>query len=109
MMWAEMTGDANPIHCDKDFALSVGLPGIIVPGQLVMAFLGQMVTDWLGEGGELGKLSVNYKGYIFFTEAITCHGVVVERGTGRAVIRVWAENPQGKKTVTGTAIVKVRD
>jgi acyl dehydratase len=106
-MWAGASGDYNPIHYDKDFALSKGLPGVIVHGQLVMAFLSQMVTDWVGRSGELRKISVSYKGMNRPGEKITCRGFVRDKSeTSRsATLEVWAENPRGGKTVTGTAVV----
>ena len=104
--WVDMSGDHNPIHLDKNFAVSRGLPGVIVPGQLVLAFLGQMMAEWLGDGGELEKLSVRYKGLIFPDDTVTCRGVVTEKTCGRITLRVWAENPRGKTTVVGTAVVK---
>jgi acyl dehydratase len=108
VMWAGASGDFNPIHYDKDFALEKGLPGVIVHGQLVLAFLGQMITDWLGKTGELKKLSVSYKGMNLPGDVITCRGVVKNKDdAGRAVtLEVWAENPKGEKTVAGSAVVK---
>ena len=61
VMWAGASGDYNPIHYDKDYAQSRGLSGVVVQGQLVCAFLGQMVTGWMGERGVLRKLSCSYK------------------------------------------------
>ncbi len=82
---------------------------MIVHGQLVLAFLGQMLSDWLGKSGELRKLSVSYKGMNFPGHDITCRGVVKEKeeagGERLATLEVWAENPQGEKTVAGTATV----
>ena len=108
MMWAEASGDNNPIHYDKNFAVGAGLPGVVVPGQLVMAFLGQMVTDWLGQRGELERLSVSYKGMNFSGDTITCRGAIEDITDGLVTIAVWAENPLGEKTVIGTAAVKKR-
>ena len=42
VMWAGASGDYNPIHYDKDYALKQGLPGVIVQGQLVGSFLRQL-------------------------------------------------------------------
>ena len=109
VMWAGASGDYNPIHYDKDLAQSRGLPGVIVPGQLVSCFLGQLVTDWAGEQGSLHKLTCNYRGMNFPGEAITCNGKIsnkyVDNGENRVECNVWAENPQGEKTVTGKAMV----
>lgn len=109
VMWAGASGDFNPIHYDKDFALSRGLPGVIVHGQLVGCFLGQLMTDWAGARGRLKKLSCSYKGMNYPGETITCGGKVsrkyVEDGEHCIEWVVWAENPRGEKTVTGRAVV----
>ena len=107
VMWAGASGDFNPIHYDQDFAKKMGLPNVIVHGQLILAFLGQMITDWLGETGELKRLSVNYKGMNLPGDTILCQGVVKGKNPNSQLVTldVWSENPQGEKTVTGTAVV----
>lgn len=49
--WAGASGDYYEVHYDKDFAQSKGLPGVIIQGRLKAAFLGQLMTDWIGEQG----------------------------------------------------------
>jgi len=109
VMWAGAVGDYQPIHYDKDFARSRGLSGVIVHGQLVGAFLGQLVTDWMGEKGTLRKLSCSYKGMNYPGEVITFKGKVtkkyVEDGQHFVDCRLWAENARGEKTASGMAIV----
>src|SRR3972149_10832061 len=107
--YAAASGDYYQIHYDKDFALASGLPGVIVHGWLALSFLGQMITDWLGEGGALVKLNGSYRGLNKNKEDIFCKGKVTrkytEDGKNLARLEIWAENPQGEKTVTGTAVV----
>ena len=109
VMWAGASGDYNPIHYDKDFAQGRGLPGVIVQGQLVFSFLGQLVTDWIGERGVLRKLSCSYKGMNYPGEAIICKGKVskkyVENGEHYVECSLWVENDKGEKTVTGMVVV----
>lgn len=109
VIWAGAVGDYNPIHYDKDFAQSRGLPGVIVHGQLVGSFLGQLMTDWIGEQGSLRKLSCSYKGMNFPGEVLTCRGKVtkkyVEDGQHYVECNLWVENVKGEKTVSGMAIV----
>jgi len=109
VMWAGAVGDYQLIHYDKDFAQSRGLSGVIVHGQLVGAFLGQLMTDWVGEQGALRKLSCSYKGMNYPGEAVTCRGKVtkkyVQDGEHYVECSLWAENPKGEKTATGVAIV----
>ena len=109
VMWAGASGDYYPIHYDKDFAQSKGLSGVIVHGQLVASFLGQLITDWIGEQGSLRKLTCNYRGMNFPGEAIICQGKVskkyTENGAHFIECNIWAENVKGEKTVTGKATV----
>ena len=109
VMWAGASGDYFAIHYDKDFAQSKGLPGVIVHGQLVAGFLGQLITDWIGDQGSLKKLTCNYRGMNFPNETITCRGKVskkyIENGEHYIECNIWAENTKGEKTVTGRAIV----
>jgi len=109
VMWAGASGDYYAIHYDKDFAQSKGLPGVIVHGQLVASFLGQLVTDWMGEQGSLKKLACNYRGMNFPGEAITCRGKVIkkyiENGEHCIECNIWAENAKEEKTVTGKSTV----
>jgi acyl dehydratase len=109
VMWAGASGDYYAIHYDKDFAQSKGLPGVIVHGQLVAAFLGQLITDWIGERGNLKKFSCSYRGMNFPNETIACRGKVskkyIENGENYIECQVWAENDKGEKTVTGKAII----
>jgi len=109
VMWAGASGDYYAIHYDKDFAQSKGLPGVIVHGQLVAGFLGQLITDWMGEQGRLRKFNCSYKGMNFPGESITCRGTIsqkyIENGEHYIECHIWAENPKGEKTVTARATV----
>ena len=107
--FAAASGDYYQIHYDKDFALANGLPGVIVHGWLALSFLGQMVTDWIGEKGTLVKLGGSYRGMNNVGEDIICNGKVTRKyvDDDRHCVRVeiWAENPRGEKTVSGSAVV----
>jgi acyl dehydratase len=109
VMWAGASGDYNPVHYDKDFAQARGLTNVIVQGQLIGCFLGQLITDWIGDQGMLRKFTCNYKGMNFPGETITCRGKVARKYAENRVYyiecTIWAENPKGEKTVTGKAVV----
>ena len=109
VMWAGVSGDYNPVHYDTDSALNSGLPGIIVHGQLIGCFLGQLMTDWIGDNGVLRKLSCNYRRMSFPKDDITCRGRVVNKyvdGADHCVeCDIWVENPEKDMTVTGKAVV----
>lgn len=109
VMYAGASGDYHEIHYNKEFALERGLPDIIVHGQLSCHFLGQLITDWIGDEGRLKKLSCSYRGMNFPGEDLICRGKVtrkyVEDGEHFIECNIWAENPKEEKTVLGSAIV----
>lgn len=107
--WAGGSGDYYPIHYDKDFALSAGLPGVIVHGRLKASFLTQLLTDWIGDEGTVKKASVQYRGMDFPGEQMTCKGRVtkkyVQDGEHIVECEIRTENPRGEKTTPGNATV----
>ena len=63
--YAGASGDYYQIHYDKDFAQSTGLDDVIIHGALKNAFLGQLVTQWMGPQGNMKRLACQYRGMDF--------------------------------------------
>ena len=107
--WAGASGDYYEIHYDKDFALGNNLSGIIVHGWLHLSFLGQMMTDWIGEEGTLTKLGGSYRGMLVPREDLFCKGKITKKyadnGKNYVEAEIWVENPRGEKTTPGSATV----
>ena len=107
--WAGASGDFYEIHYDKDFALGNALPGVIVHGALKSAWLGQLLTDWVGEGGRVKKYGCSYRGMDVPGDTLTCRGKVtrkyVEGDEHLVELEIWLENGQGQKTTPGSAVV----
>ncbi|MBI4233039.1 MAG: dehydratase [Chloroflexi bacterium] len=105
--YAGASGDFYQIHYDKDFALGNNLPGVIIHGALKNAFLGQLITDWIGEYGVLKKLSCQYRGMDVPGDTLTCKGKVtrkyVQDGLHHVDCDIWVENGKGEKTTPGAA------
>jgi acyl dehydratase len=109
VLWAAGSGDFYQIHYDKDFAQATGLQGIIVHGALKHAFLGQLLHDWIGQGGQILKFGCSYRGMDLPNQDIICRGVVtnkLERNGKKLVeLDIWTEKQDGTKTSPGTATV----
>src|SRR5437016_5546809 len=54
------SGDFNPIHTDVEAGKQFGLGGTIAHGMLIMGFLGQFISDYLGGPAPLKKFGVRF-------------------------------------------------
>ena len=109
VMYAGASGDYYQIHYDQGFARANGLPDVILHGALKNAFLGQLMTDWIGLSGTLKKLTVQYRGMDTPGTPIYANGVVkkkcVQDGEQLVECEIWLENHKGEKTTPGSAVV----
>jgi len=108
VQYAGAQGDFYEIHYDQDFAKSVALPGVILHGLLKAAFLGQLVTDWLGDRGTLKAFEVSYRGIDVPGKPYRCRGRVMKVDGEQVELEVWGEDPDGQRTTLGTASVEMR-
>ncbi|MCH2310085.1 MAG: dehydratase [SAR202 cluster bacterium] len=109
--YAGASGDFYQIHYDVEYANNNGLPGIILHGALKNAFLGQLMTDYVGHHGSLKKLSCQYRGMDVPGNPVYAKGTVVkkyvENGENLVECEIWLENHEGQKTTPGYAIVSL--
>ena len=89
------SGDFNPIHTVPAVAQSVGLDGVIAHGMLTMAFAGQLLTNWAGDGS-VKKIKVRFSGMTAPGETVICRGKVGQKSVedGKHIL-------SGKLTVKG--------
>lgn len=106
VMYAGASGDFNPLHTVHEFGVRAGFGGVIAHGQLIMAFLGQFLTNWLGCGA-LTKFSVNFRRVTKPKDVITCKGTVTDKyakeGKNYIDMDIVAENQRGEAVITGKA------
>ena len=107
--WAGASGDYDPIHYDSEYAKLRRFPKAIVNGRQKVAWLMQLMTSWIGDGGFLKKLECKHRGMDIIGDPVKCKGVVVKKyvqdGEYLVECEVWTENPKGEKTAPGKAIV----
>ncbi len=107
--YAGASGDYYQIHYDKDFAKNNDLDNVILHGALKNAFLGHLVTKWMGPQGDLKRLACQYRGMDIPGTPVTAKGVVTrkyqEQGANLVDCEIWLENEDGEKTTPGSATV----
>jgi 3-hydroxybutyryl-CoA dehydratase len=111
-LYAEASGDFNPIHVDESFAAKTPLGGTIAHGMLSLAYVSEMMTSafgrsWLSEG----KLRARFKEPARPGDTLTINGKIdcVEQkgGVSYANCSFECRNQNGETIVTGETIVKV--
>jgi hydroxyacyl-ACP dehydratase HTD2-like protein with hotdog domain len=108
VQYAGASGDFYEIHYDQDYARSVALPGVILHGLLKAGYLGQLVTDWLGDRGTLKTFEVSYRGLDVPGRPYRCRGKITRVDGNDVELEIWGEDPEGKQTTIGTATVEMR-
>ena len=107
--YAGASGDYYQIHYDQGFAKNNGLDDVILHGALKNAFLGHLVTKWMGQAGDLKRLACQYRGMDIPGTPVTAKGVVTrkyqEQGANLVGCEIWLENEKGDKTTPGSATV----
>jgi acyl dehydratase len=87
-IYAEPSGDHNLIHVDPDFAVKVGLPGIILQGLCTMAFVQKAVVDNAcgGDPTKLKKLKVRFSRNVLPGDTVTTRGWLTgDKGKTRTI------------------------
>jgi acyl dehydratase len=105
------SGDFNPLSCDEPYARAAGFPGVFAPAMIGMAFVSELVTDWV-RGARLRRIQGRFVKIIWPGDVLTARGRVAERrfeegGKYTADIEVWAENQRGELVVRGLATVQL--
>lgn len=111
-LYAEASGDFNPIHVDEAFAAQTPLGGTIAHGMLILAYLSEMMTEAFGDRWlEGGKLSVRFKAAARPKDTITAKGKIdsIEQKEGVSIVNCSVEccNQKGETIIVGGATVKL--
>ena len=106
-MFAAATAEFVDIHYDKDYALSMGLPGIIIQGLYKTATIAQMLKDWLGDNRSIKRINVRHLGMDVVGNTLTAGGKVTRIDGPQVECEVWIDNQNGQRTVTGTACLTI--
>jgi acyl dehydratase len=104
------------IHMDRDYSQNVSrLPDVIVMGNLKYAYLANMITNWIGEGGTLKRLSAQFRGMDVPGSALSTRPTMICKGRVTAKYKkgadhyleceVYTETSEGQITTPGSAII----
>ncbi|RTM09863.1 MAG: dehydratase [Bradyrhizobiaceae bacterium] len=107
-LYCGASGDHNPIHVDIDFAKAAGFPDVFAHGMLVMAYLGQALTDAVPPS-RLRHFSTRFVAITRLGAKLTCEGTVTElfaeAGERRARLALTTRDDRGEIKLEGSAVV----
>ncbi len=112
-LYAEASGDYNPIHIDEAFAAKTPLGGTIAHGMLILAYASEMMTQAFGQSWlEGGKLSIRFKAPARPQDIITTSGKVDsiedKDGIPHVCCSLECRNQKGDVVISGGAVVKLQ-
>jgi 3-hydroxybutyryl-CoA dehydratase len=111
-LYAEASGDFNPIHVDESFAAKTPLGGTIAHGMLNLAYVSEMMTSAFGRSWVSGgKLRAKFKESARPGDTLTITGKVLcidqKDDVSYANCNFEARNQKDETIVTGEATVRV--
>lgn len=99
------------VHWDPVLAAGVGVPAPYDYGPERVSWLGNLVTNWMGDEGTLRKLHARVLRHNLMGDVTRSYGEVAGKRTedGRTFVdlSLWAENQRGERTADGTAVVEL--
>jgi hydroxyacyl-ACP dehydratase HTD2-like protein with hotdog domain len=108
-MFSAITWNRHLIHYSKDAAISEGLPDIVVQRALIGNFLARLITNWVGDSGELRRLTWRVTHSALPDRDIVCRGKIKEKidsdGDKCLICEVTAYNENDELIASGDATV----
>ena len=96
------------LHWDADRAQALGIPAPYDYGQMRAAWVGHLMTNWIGDDGWLAELDLQIRGFNYHGDIHRCTGIVTgksEPAEGRVTVDVLATNQRDESTTRGSATV----
>jgi hydroxyacyl-ACP dehydratase HTD2-like protein with hotdog domain len=110
-MFSAVTWNRHRIHYDKDAALADGHPDIVVQRGLIGDFLARLLTEWLGDSGEIRQLSWRVHQSAIPGQALHCSGDLVTidfaDGIGSAECELKMQDETGRDIASGRARLRL--
>ena len=107
--WQNIPDIPERVHWEHDFAREVGVPGYYDYGPQRVSWMGNLMTNWMGDDGWLKMLSAQVRRFNVEGDVQWYKGTVTDKqeadGEYSVECEIWAENQRGEITAPGRAIV----
>jgi acyl dehydratase len=96
-LYAQMSGDTNPLHTDEEYAGRSRFGRLTVQGGVTVGLLHALINQLPGPGSVFMSQNLTYRAPAYVGEQLTAHAVVTEVHQTKPVCRMkmWVENDIG--------------
>ena len=107
-MCMAFSGPVRNYHNDRQKAIELGFPEIVVQGMFSVCLVSELMTRRFGLGFVLGgKMDLRLVNIVWGNDVTGAKGRIIERraegNRTRAEVEVWCEKADGTKTIVGAA------
>lgn len=107
--YAAVNDEFVPIHMDDEAGRAAGYPTAFGMGNLLLAYLHNLVRGWLGEDGQVLEMACQFRSPNLKDQMVTARGRVTAVDVGGATtvvdLEVWTEDQHGNRLSPGRAKV----
>ncbi len=109
--YAAVNDEFIPIHMDDEAGRAAGMPGAFGMGNLQLAYLHNLVRDWLGERGRILRMQISFRAVNTKGQTVSARGrvtAVTPQPDGiHADLEVWTEDQDGNRLAPGSCTVLI--
>jgi acyl dehydratase len=91
------TDDFSPLHLDQEFSRAAGHPDVVVPGTMLLGWVGDYLVTWAGGFENLRRWQIRFVAPIWPGESVTLEGVIVGKTSDGCI-----ETCAGEVVATGS-------
>ena len=107
--FAAVNSEFVDIHMDDDAGRAAGYPTAFGMGNLQWSYLHSMLRNWMGDEGQIVRLTCQFRAANTKGMVVTAHGRVtdVRDGDNETLVdlEIWTDNDSGQVMAPGTATV----
>ena len=107
--YAAVNDEFIDIHMDDDSAKAVGMPGVFGMGNLRIAYLHNLLADWLGDDGDIADFRIEFRGLNLQGDTLTCTATPTADndvdGLHQTTLELSVKNQDDVETAPGSATV----
>jgi 3-hydroxybutyryl-CoA dehydratase len=107
-MFGELSGDNNPLHVDKEYAIQAGFDGPVIFGLLTSSFYSRLVGVYLpGRYALLHGIDIDFVSPAYVGDTLTIEGEIAFLGDAYKRLEIKGRIRNKKEDVVSKAKIRV--